>query len=69
MKYFKRITGQTFVSYANRLRLDRAAQLLQRTDLTVADISNEVGFPDQSSVLRAISTAKVPLLQFSVPPS
>jgi AraC-like DNA-binding protein len=48
MKYFRRATGETFVSYLTRLRLQRAAQLLKETDQSIADISTEVGFCDQS---------------------
>jgi len=48
MKYFKRATGETFVSHLTRLRLERAADLLRRTNLPVAEISYSVGFADQS---------------------
>lgn len=48
MKYFKRATGETFLSYLTRLRLERAAQLLEETDWLIAQIANEVGFADQS---------------------
>jgi AraC-like DNA-binding protein len=48
MKYFKRVTGKTFISYLTQLRLERAAELLERTSLSVAEISYSVGFADQS---------------------
>ena len=48
MKYFKRVTGRTFISYLTQLRLERAADLLERTSLSVAEISYSVGFADQS---------------------
>jgi AraC-like DNA-binding protein len=48
MKYFKRVTGETFVSYLTRLRLERAADLLAGTNMAIAEISYTVGFPDQS---------------------
>jgi AraC-like DNA-binding protein len=48
MKYFKRATGETFVSHLTRLRLERASDLLRRTNLPVAEISYSVGFADQS---------------------
>jgi len=48
MKYFKRVTGRTFISYLTRLRLERAEELLKRTSLSVAEISHSVGFADQS---------------------
>lgn len=48
MKYFKRVTGETFVSYFTRLRLERAAELLEGSSMPIAEISYAVGFPDQS---------------------
>lgn len=48
MKYFKRVTGRTFIAYLTRLRLERAEELLERTSLSVAEISHSVGFADQS---------------------
>lgn len=48
MKYFKRVTGETYVSYLTRLRLERAAELLENTNKPIAEISYAVGFPDQS---------------------
>jgi AraC-like DNA-binding protein/mannose-6-phosphate isomerase-like protein (cupin superfamily) len=48
MKYFKRVTGRTFITYLTRLRLERAAELLEHTRLSIAEISYSVGFADQS---------------------
>jgi AraC-like DNA-binding protein len=48
MRYFKRVTGETFVAYLTRLRVERAAQLLEETDLSIAQVANAVGFSDQS---------------------
>jgi AraC family transcriptional activator of mtrCDE len=48
MKYFKGVTGETFVSYLNRLRAEKAGQLLEETSLSVAEVATEVGFADQS---------------------
>jgi AraC-like DNA-binding protein len=48
MRYFRTVTGETFVAYLNRLRLERAAQLLDEGDLSIADIAMAVGFSDQS---------------------
>lgn len=48
MKQFKSATGETFVSYLRRLRMERALQLLEETGLTVAEVAAEVGFADQS---------------------
>ena len=48
MKFFRRATGMTFVTYLTRLRLAHAHRLLAETDLSIADIAAEVGFSDQS---------------------
>jgi AraC-like DNA-binding protein len=48
MRYFKRVTGETFVAHLTRLRIERAAQLLKETDLSIAQVANAVGFSDQS---------------------
>lgn len=47
-KYFKAATGETFVSYLTRLRVERAMQMLEETNKTVAEVACEVGFGDQS---------------------
>jgi len=43
---FKARTGETFVGYINRLRLEKALQLLASTNLRTADIAAQVGFND-----------------------
>ncbi|WP_420818440.1 bifunctional transcriptional activator/DNA repair enzyme AdaA [Paenibacillus ginsengarvi] len=43
---FKRITGQTPVEYVQRTRVAKAAELLLRTNRTVADIALAVGVPN-----------------------
>jgi len=48
MKFFRRATGTTFVTYLTRLRLNRAYRLLTETDTSVADVAYAVGFSDQS---------------------
>lgn len=48
MRYFRRATGTTFVSYLTRLRLNRAAQLIVETNRSIAEIATETGFSDQS---------------------
>jgi AraC-like DNA-binding protein len=48
MKLFKQVAGMTFVAYMTRVRLTQALPLLRQTDLSIADISSEVGFSDQS---------------------
>jgi AraC-like DNA-binding protein len=48
MRFFKQVTGQPFVSHLNQFRVAKAQHLLAATDRSIADISNEVGFGNQS---------------------
>lgn len=48
MRFFKQVTGQPFVAYLNHFRIAKAEALLAATDKTIAEISQEVGFCDQS---------------------
>ena len=48
MSLFKRVTGLSFVTYFNHFRIERAQALLARTDESMASISQQVGFCDQS---------------------
>lgn len=45
-KVFKDLTGITVSEYIQKLRLDKACELLSGTTLTLAEISNEVGYQD-----------------------
>jgi len=44
----KRESGATFTDHLNRMRIDRAAEMLARTDREIAVIALECGFRDQS---------------------
>jgi AraC-like DNA-binding protein len=48
MRLFKQVTGQSFVNYLNQFRIAKAEHLLATTDLSVAEVSQAVGFCDQS---------------------
>jgi len=48
MHLFKEVTGHSFVAYLNRFRVARAQQLLAATDRSIADISLDTGFCNQS---------------------
>lgn len=48
MSLFKRVTGLSFLTYFNHFRIERAQALLARTDESMASISQQVGFCDQS---------------------
>jgi len=41
---FSQQTGQTFINYLHAFRIDRAASLLVTTEMTISDISLDVGF-------------------------
>lgn len=43
-KIFKENTGMTINLYLNKIRIDKAAELLVNTNLDIAEISNEVGY-------------------------
>ena len=48
MSFFKQVTGLSFMKYLNHYRVERAQALLANTDESMASISQEVGFCDQS---------------------
>jgi len=43
-RYFRRATGNTFTDFVNRLRINRACQLLMETDRYVSNVCYDVGF-------------------------
>lgn len=47
-KSFKKETGITISQYIARLRCENAAQMLKDTELSVQEISNYVGYPDNN---------------------
>jgi AraC family transcriptional activator of pobA len=48
MRLFKQVTGQPFKSYVNHYRIAKAQALLASTDKPIAQLSQDVGFCDQS---------------------
>ncbi len=48
MRFFRSVTGSAFVSHLHRLRVCRAQHLMAGTTRSIAAISQEVGFCDQS---------------------
>lgn len=48
MRFFKQVTGQPFVVYLNHFRVAKAQGLLAASDRSMAEISQETGFCDQS---------------------
>jgi AraC-like DNA-binding protein len=52
---FRRVTGYAPLRYLNHLRMQRAVQLLNATNLSIKEISDQVGFSDQFYFSRAFS--------------
>lgn len=57
------ITGQTPVEYIRSYRLQKAAQLMEKSDMTIAEIAYEVGFSSPNYFARSFRT------QFNMLPS
>jgi len=51
-RFFKRNTGHGFVHYLNRMRVNRACDLLTGTDKPVTDVCFEIGFNNLSNFNR-----------------
>jgi len=49
---FKNEMGQSFKGCLNRIRIEKSKELMPNNDLSIADISYEVGFADQSYFAR-----------------
>jgi AraC-like DNA-binding protein/mannose-6-phosphate isomerase-like protein (cupin superfamily) len=47
-RYFKRVTGVSFTEYLDRVRVDKAKELLMKNSFSVTDIALEVGFRSAS---------------------
>ena len=52
-RIFKKETGETLSSFITRMRVEEAQKLLLETDLSLAQISSQVGFEDQSYFTKA----------------
>jgi len=48
MGFFKRATGQSFITYVNHFRVAKAQELLATSDKQIAEISRAVGFCNHS---------------------
>lgn len=49
---FKNETGESFVSYMNRLRIEKACTLLRTSDLKISEIVRQVGYNDSQYFYR-----------------
>lgn len=57
-RWFKNATGNTFVSYLNKARIERACQLLMNTHISVSDVCFSVGFDSLSHFNRTFLKLK-----------
>ncbi|WP_127583805.1 AraC family transcriptional regulator [Paenibacillus koleovorans] len=57
-RMFKEHTGKSFLSYLHQLRIDSAVHLLVTTDMSIADISAEVGFESFRTFSRVFQSLK-----------
>ncbi|MFY9177020.1 MAG: AraC family transcriptional regulator [Caldicoprobacterales bacterium] len=51
-RLFKQETGQTISEYISRLRIEKGLSLLNQTDLSIQEISSQIGFSDSRSFIR-----------------
>jgi AraC-like DNA-binding protein len=57
-RFFRRSTGNTFTDFVNRIRINRACQLLMETDRLVNHIGFEVGFQNIANFNRRFRDIK-----------
>jgi AraC-like DNA-binding protein len=57
-RWFKNATGNTFVNYLNKARVERACQLLLNTNMAIADVCFAVGFESLSHFNRTFLKLK-----------
>ncbi|MCB1179244.1 MAG: helix-turn-helix transcriptional regulator, partial [Leptospiraceae bacterium] len=55
-KYFKQATGLKISEYTNKLRIEKASELLIKTDKTILEIAFEVGFESLRTFNRVFSS-------------
>lgn len=55
--YVKGILGESYLTYFRRKRMERAAGLLETTDLKVIEIANAVGYENQGKFARVFAEA------------
>ncbi len=57
-RFFRRATGNTFTDFVNRVRINRACQLLMESERKVSDICYEVGFNNLANFNRRFLQVK-----------
>ncbi|MFC4598434.1 helix-turn-helix domain-containing protein [Cohnella hongkongensis] len=51
-RMFKKVTGETFIEYVTRMKMDRAKELLDQTSRTVGEIAELLGYDNQSYFIK-----------------
>ena len=63
--YVKGILGDSYLSYFRKKRMERAAQLLESTNMKVLEVANAVGYENQGKFARVFAqTYGMPPLEF-----
>ena len=57
-RYFRRATGNSFTDFVNRLRINRACQLLMETDRYITNVCYDVGFNNVANFNRRFRQIK-----------
>ena len=57
-RYFRRATGNTFTDFVNRLRINKACQLLMETDRYITNVCYDVGFNNVANFNRRFLQVK-----------
>jgi AraC-like DNA-binding protein len=57
-RFFRKATGNNYTDFVNRIRINRACQLLMESDKLVTDICYEVGFNNVANFNRRFLDAK-----------
>ena len=52
-KLFKEETGENFIDYLTSMRMDKAKELLMKTDKSMKEICGQVGYQDPNYFSRA----------------
>lgn len=57
-RYFKKITGKTLFEYINKLRIDKATELLLKTNIKILNIALECGYENLAYFNKQFKTLK-----------
>lgn len=56
--FFKEVTGKTFVDYLNTQRIEKAKELLVKTDISIDEISEMTGFTNRAYFSRVFKSTE-----------